>query len=66
MSSYITIRVELDDGTVVQKRAEIERIGNRRFLAHETLTAAESLTGEVVEMLIANHPAQINPAEVSS
>lgn len=66
MSNYITIRVELDDGTVVEKRAEIERIGNRRFLAHETLIAAESLTGDVVEMLIANHPAQINPAEVSS
>ncbi|WP_075833567.1 MULTISPECIES: hypothetical protein [unclassified Rhodococcus (in: high G+C Gram-positive bacteria)] len=66
MSNYITIRVELDDGTVAEKRAEIERIGNRRFLAYETLTAAESLTGDVVEMLIANHPAQINPAEVSS
>lgn len=66
MSHYVTIRVELDDGTVAEKRTEITGIDNRAFLAYQTLAAAEVVTEKLVNMLIVNEVAQIRPKRVSS
>ncbi|QIP39688.1 hypothetical protein G9444_2444 [Rhodococcus erythropolis] len=66
MSNYITIRVELDDGTVTEKRAEITGIDNRAFLAYQTLAAAEVVTERLVNMLIVNEGTQARPTGVSS
>lgn len=65
MKNLITVRVQLDDGTIVERCREIERIGNRQFLAYETLAAGQTVTTQVVEMLIANHPLQIRPPGIT-
>ena len=61
MSNYITISVELDDGTVAEKRAEITGIDNRAFLAYQTRAAAEVVTERLVNMLIVNEGTQARP-----
>ncbi|MDI9901331.1 hypothetical protein QM716_15845 [Rhodococcus sp. IEGM 1409] len=66
MSHYITVRVELEDGTIAEKRTEIDRIGNPRFIAFETRQSAAVAVDEVVAMLTATQPKQIFPDQVSS
>ena len=65
MNDYITVRVELADGTVAQKSTEIERIGNPRFIAFETQQSAAVAVDEVIAMLTAKQPKQIFPGLVS-
>lgn len=66
MSHYITVRVELEDGTIAEKRTEIDRIGNPHFIAFETRQSAAVAVDEVVAMLTATKPEQIYPRQVSS
>ena len=60
MSHYITVRVELEDGTVAEKRTEIDGIGNPRYIETETRHSAWITGGlAVIAMLVAAQPNQI-------
>ncbi|MFD6517343.1 hypothetical protein [Rhodococcus sp. NPDC060176] len=57
--NYVTVSVQLADGTIVEKRREILGIGNPRYIRTETLWSANKAIQEVVDMLTVNHPDQI-------
>lgn len=59
MSNYVTVRVELEDGTIVQKRNEIIGVGNPLYIQTETYWSANEAIQEVVDMLTWNLPDQI-------